>query len=80
MLDGLGVAVIPAGAVADRATEPAKPAMEIRPILDVCDVPCTMVRLVGLAVREKSGVGAVTSTKTSVRWTRGQPVPLMSTT
>lgn len=65
MLDGLAVAVIPVGAVAVKATDPVKPAIEVKPIVDVPEVPCTIVRLAELVVREKSGVGAVTMAPSS---------------
>ncbi len=40
-----------------------------------CDEPCTMVRLDGLALREKSGVGAVTVTIMLVVLVSGQLMP-----
>ena len=59
MLEGLKLAVIPAVEVAERATAPVKPFCGLIVIVEVAEVPCVIVRLDGLELREKLGGGAV---------------------
>ena len=73
---GLRVAVRPAGVIAVRLTVPAEPATSAVLTVLVLDVPCTMVRLLGLAVIEKSFPGAaVTLTNSCTWWEIGPSVP-----
>jgi hypothetical protein len=75
ILGELSVGEIPVEPVAVSETVPVKPAMEVRPIMDVIALPCGMVRAAGVAVNEKSGIGAETRADTPVSCTIGQLVP-----
>jgi lipoprotein-anchoring transpeptidase ErfK/SrfK len=76
---GLRVAVRPAGVVAERLTAPAVPVTSAVLIVLVPELPCTTVRLLGLAVIEKSFPGAaLTLTNTSATRTTGPSVPTAS--
>ena len=60
------LAVSPAGTVTDRDTVPMKPLRLVRVAVEVAEVPCATLRLLGLTVREKSGLGeAFTVTETA---------------
>ena len=75
-LVALNVAVRPAGADESvKPTVPVNPLRLVRVAVEVADDPCTMLRLLGLAVREKSGRGApLTITETLAVW---NSVPLI---
>ena len=75
---GLRVAVVPAGAtLALRLTVPAEPLVTAVLIVAVPLLPCWMLRVVGLALIEKSlGTGAVTVTlavpRSRCRWSQSR--------
>ena len=49
--------VSPAGTEADRVMVPVKPLRLVRVAVEVAEVPCATLRLLGLTLREKSGIG-----------------------
>jgi len=49
--------VSPAGTETDRVTVPVKPLRLVRVAVEVAEVPCATPRVLGLTVREKSGIG-----------------------
>ena len=56
--DDGSVEVGPGGVIVDEsATVPVKPFLLLTSIIDVSQLPCAMVRLVGLALMTKSGGG-----------------------
>ncbi len=57
MIPGARLTVSPAGTETDRVTVPVKPLRLFRVAVEVAEVPCTTLRLLGLTVREKSGIG-----------------------
>jgi len=57
---GVIVVVQPFGAIVDSATEPANSFIEVTVTVAIPEPPCMMFRLVGLAVKLKSGLVTVT--------------------
>ena len=74
---GLGTAVIPLTEEAISATVPAKPPIDMTPIVEIADDPAVICKVEGVEVREKSGVPTFTSMITS--WTRRPLEPSTST-
>jgi len=63
MVPGARLIVSPVGTETDRVTVPVKPLRLARVAVEVAEVPCATLSLLGLTVREKSGFGeAVTVT------------------
>ena len=57
IVTGVKVTVSPAGTVTETVTVPVNPLRLLRVTLEVAEDPCTTLRLLGLAVMEKSGIG-----------------------
>ena len=79
--DDGSVEVGPDGVIVDEsATVPVKPFLLLTSIIDVPQLPCAMVRLVGLALMTKSGCGPeVTVIETVAACVREPLVPVTVT-